>query len=167
MRRNAYYDALVAELNRIGATGHRVENGSKHKRLVFTWNGREFFYPFPYGSRNKSAGREAVKDLRHLLGVRPPSGKGCHRQRRHPAPVEPAPVQDTTAHLSLTLLPDPWQPLAEFRPLSKDPAVRAVQQRIEARVQLALFRLSFHPGPMARWKRDTNRAARRAARGRS
>lgn len=169
MHGNAYYDALAAELDRIGGHGLRVENGSKHKRLVFSWGGREYFYPFPSHSRNKTAGRNAVRDLRRLLGIQHPvahGGKrpGRKRGRHAERPLDPQPVQPPAAApaLSLTVLPDPWQVLAEFRPLSKDPAVRAMQQRIEARVQLALYRLSFHPGTLARWQRDCRRAQRRA-----
>lgn len=163
MHGNAYLDALADELRRIGGKVLRIENGSKHRKLVFAWGGREYVYPFPGRSRNKSAGREAVKDLRHMLGIRPPAGKS--RQRNHSAEqTHPQPIPPPGAAPHLTMLPDPWEPLAEFRPLSRDPAIRAIQLRIEARVQLALYRLSFHPGTFARWQRDCRRAARDARR---
>lgn len=161
MHGNAYLDALTDELRRVGGEVLRIENGSKHRKLVFSWGGREYVYPFPGRSRNKSAGREAVKDLRHLLGIRPPAGKG--RKRRH-RDQDISPQRPPAAPPVLTVMPDPWAPLVGFHPLSRDPMVRAAQLRIEARVQLALYRLSFHPGSLSRWQRDCRRAARRARR---
>ena len=75
--------ALIDFLWRNGAEDIRVENGSKHRIIRFTWNGEAMIHVGHFGPRDhRNATKLALADLRRMMGLRT-RGAPRHERRRH------------------------------------------------------------------------------------
>lgn len=115
---------VVDYLRSVGAEAVRVQHGGKHMRAVFTWRGRELFYPLP-GQWGPYSVVEAVSDLRRLLSLTPDQKRiGARRQRR--ALVICRALAPTTPAIVIDFPPDWHQAVAEH-PAS----VAMIRERID------------------------------------
>lgn len=67
MSRRALEDALVAELQRHGITGHRITHGAKHPRLNFEVDGRRQFFVYSTTTFDGCIRQTFVAELRRVL----------------------------------------------------------------------------------------------------
>ena len=91
-------------LRKSGATNVGVEHGKKHPRIIYMWHGRQSFYVIPGTPGDSLRGhKQAISDLRHILGiVKPVKRIGAKRAR---APVKKSPGPSAECPL-LTTIPD-------------------------------------------------------------
>lgn len=92
-----------------GAAGVRVEQGGKHPRVIFRFEGQERFYVTAGTPGDRSCGLDNTRsDLRHMLGLVPAIKRvGRRRTRRHraapqvirPETITITPGRDWTAPL--------------------------------------------------------------------
>lgn len=68
--RTEYESALVAELARHGVTDYEVVSGRKHKKLLFTFQGRDIVFAFSSTPSDVRSLRNTLTDLRKLMGVK-------------------------------------------------------------------------------------------------
>ncbi len=80
MKRNPVTDAVVAELDRLGVP-YTYEPRGKHGALVFEAKGRKRFYIVPLSPSDALAPRNAVAQVRRMLGVSGRRTKGDRRER--------------------------------------------------------------------------------------
>jgi len=139
-----YLSALVRELKSHGVTQYEVKKGRKHRRLIFTFQGREMFYVMPSTSSDFRAPLNAQSDLRRLMGVERVITKSASpRPRKRRLEAEPeCPC--------LTVRPDPF---AALQSVCVDPLLGPMLKRLEDRIRQAEWRLSFSPVSFARWSR--------------
>jgi hypothetical protein len=135
-----YIRAVKAELAAHGVAEYQIDDGRKHKKLRFSWQGKDVLYVMPKSPSDWRASMNAVSDLRRLMGVDRLVVKNAERRaapRSRAASKAPPPPE------SLTLARDGLSTLARYG------ENRALQDRID----LACYRLSFFKGTFAAWKK--------------
>lgn len=85
-----YVKSLTSEIKAHGVTEYQVLLGGKHRKLVFTWNGKETTCVFPASPSDSSNGvLNALEGLRRIMGVkriiRPKSTKPKKNKIRAPS----------------------------------------------------------------------------------
>lgn len=113
---------LTGELASHGASGFRVVQGGKHKKLYWTFAGKEMWHLIAGSPSDTMYRTLALNDVRRAIGVNQGSGPGERRVRTvRKREVEIAPPPDV-----ITMLPDPMTPLWAM----KQEMERIVEQQI-------------------------------------
>jgi hypothetical protein len=149
MKASEHAERLVAELESHGIGEHWLEAGGKHNRLYWRRDGRTRFFVFPTSPGDVRGIRNSLSDLRKELGVKRVIRRAAAKPPRKPRERRVAPVPCP----ALSAPPDPFAALTALA--SPEQAAFA---RIEARVQLALYRLSMFPGSFKAWKRSISQS---------
>lgn len=108
-------ETLKAELASHGASGFRIHIGAKHRRLYWTYDGKEMFHVVALnGSTINQRTMLAIRDVRRMIGVNQGSGPGERRERTIPRKnghtIAPPPE-------TITVKADP---MAVLQPLRKE-----------------------------------------------
>jgi len=109
---NPYIPALEAELRRAGVRTWHYEL-ARHNKLRFWWRGQRQTLVFPQSPSDARGAKNAVAQLRRMLGLSAPKrGNGTGKRRR-------APAVDRPPELSGVAPADPW---AALRAWAAEPA---------------------------------------------
>jgi hypothetical protein len=145
--RTEHEQALIAEIETHGVVDYRVEQGRKHKRLVFAFNGREIAYVFSGTPSDRKATLCALRDLRRVMGVRRVARKkspAAKARKKAPRRAPECPV--------ITMRDDPFAALAALQGL-------AAAAEIEAGLDVPTFcevhskREPIRPAGPSLWRR--------------
>lgn len=101
---------LIREARRLGATDVRLEPDGKHPKLRFTAGGRSCLLVLRGHSPGPNGTVADIAWLYRLLGAAPARRKSARPDRIRRPRVEAEPAAP-----HLTVLPDPWEPLAAVR----------------------------------------------------
>lgn len=63
------YTHRIARFLELHSIAYHFEDRSKHRSVVIAHGGRRFFYTFPASGSDWRGPRQAVSDLRRMLGV--------------------------------------------------------------------------------------------------